>query len=235
MRVIIKKIKKKTVQKLQKALFALSDHKNKWLILAIKNLKGFFARRVREGMTIFGQFTKGFTMIEMIVSISIIAILATTFLANYHGARKSSELNMAAQKLASDIRLTQSYALGLKEKDGNVPVRWGVYFNKASGSNGKYIIYADTESSNNQSYDSGEEYFIYDLAQGVIIKDIKIDNVSIPNNTLYLTFASPDAEVQICRNSNGHNCASQNMEIILTNNRIDKTVLVNVMGLVDVE
>jgi prepilin-type N-terminal cleavage/methylation domain-containing protein len=186
-------------------------------------------------MTIFGQSAKGFTMIEMVVSIGIITILAAAFLANYHGAKKSGELNMAAQKLASDIRLAQSYALGLKEHSSNVPVRWGVYFNKATANNDKYIIYADTESSNNQSYDTGEEYFVYDLAQGVIIKDIKIDNVSIPNNTLYLTFTLPDAEVQICRNPNGHNCASQKVEVILTNGETDKTVLVNVMGLVDVE
>ena len=103
--------------------------------------------------------------------------------------------------------------------------------------NDKYIIYADAESSNNQSYDTGEEYFTYSLTQGVTIKDINIDGSSIGalNNTLYLTFASPDAEVQICRNPNGHNCASQKVEVILTNGETDKTVLVNVMGLVDVE
>jgi Tfp pilus assembly protein FimT len=229
---VIIKTKKKIVRKLRKMLFVFLSYKNKWLILATKNSKGFFTS---FRMTIFGQSVKGFTMIEMLVSIGIIIILAATFLANYHGAKKFGELNMAAQKLASDIRLTQSYALDLKEKDDSIPVRWGVYFNKTVGSNDKYIIYADAESSNNQSYNIGEEYFIYNLAQGVTIKDIKMDNVSIFNNTLYLTFALPEAEVQACRSTNGNNCASQKVEIVLTNNEIDKTVLINIMGLIDVE
>ena len=57
----------------------------------------------------------GFTLIELMVSVSIVALVSGIFLVNYHSANKQSELSMSAQKLVSDIRLAQSYSLGSKE------------------------------------------------------------------------------------------------------------------------
>ena len=84
----------------------------------------------------------GFTMVEMIVSIGIVAMIAGIFLANYRGSDRSNQLNLAAEELASNIRLAQSYSLGLVEFEGVTPGAWGV--NLKTGDD-YYIIFADSD------------------------------------------------------------------------------------------
>ena len=75
----------------------------------------------------------GFTLIELIVSISIITLITGAFLTNYHSTNKRSELANSAQKMASDIRLAQQFGLNTKQFSGAVPKGgWGAYFNKAT-------------------------------------------------------------------------------------------------------
>ena len=170
---------------------------------------------------------KGFTLFEMMISTFIIATLAAVTLVNYHSYGRKADLNMAAQKLASDIRRTQSYALSLKEFGGMPPDGgWGIFCQK-SGSD--YIIYID--ANNNQFYNAGEEYDNIALAQGVNINDLLLDGTS--RNNLYLTFEPPDPAVYICWNS--AQCDNNIAEIELSNSAGEaKTIKVNKFGLVDV-
>jgi len=179
----------------------------------------------------------GFTLVEMLVSISIIGIMTVIFLVNYHSTNKRSEIIVTAQKLATDIRLTQSYSLGSVEYNGAVPAGgWGVYFTTDTTDNNKYIIYADDGISAGQRveyfYDNEtlEKYKEIMLPSGIIINGITIDDQS--RTEAHITFEPPDPITHIRFNPNDHDdvlIELENVDIGATSN-----VQVNFFGLIDI-
>ena len=175
-------------------------------------------------MSLIKKFKKqsGFTLMELLASMFIIALLTGIFLTNYHGANQRNKLIMATQKLAGDMRMAQNYALGAKEFDGNMPAGgWGVRLDTASPNN--YIIFADNDIDE-YDYDSGEEYSTINLPDGVIIHSIdlgaSVDIVFLPPNPDTYINGADDNTVKITlRDSNGNTT---------------KTIEVNFFGLIDV-
>ena len=70
---------------------------------------------------------KGFTIIEVIISIFIIAILVAISITSFFALRQNSDLKNSAQEVANVLRLAQSKTLA-SESSG----RYGVYFNNAT-------------------------------------------------------------------------------------------------------
>ena len=170
----------------------------------------------------------GFTLMELLASMFIIALLTGIFLANYHGANQRNKLIMATQKLVGDIRMAQNHALGAKEFEGNAPAGgWGIYFNKA---NSYYIIFADTNSpGGDQNYDGdAEKYSQINLPDGVTIYDID-DNYNDPDE-FAITFLPPNPDTYI------DGVKDNTVKITLKDNKgnTTKTIEVNFFGLIDV-
>ena len=165
----------------------------------------------------------GFTLLELLASIFIIATMSGLFIVNYHNTNKRSELGAVKQKLASDIRLAQNYSLGSKTYDGlNTPKGgWGVHFKKNAPS--EYIIFAD--KNNNRAYNINEAMETKTLPAGVFI-----DNLS-PGNTVDIIFFPPDPVIYV----NGD--INTNALITLKENINNSTaaVSVNFFGLIDTE
>ena len=95
----------------------------------------------------------GMTLIELLVSISIIATMSTLYIVNVRSYNKSGDLINAAHELANNIRLAQNFALGLKEADfGSGPEMpgngWGIYIKTPDPF---YVIYAVSDA--NVTYD----------------------------------------------------------------------------------
>ena len=53
---------------------------------------------------------KGFTLIEVLVAISIMAILFTVGIANYRGVQRSKSLDAVKNQIIGDLRQAQGYA-----------------------------------------------------------------------------------------------------------------------------
>lgn len=167
----------------------------------------------------------GFTYIEFIVVIFIIAIISSIFLTNYHGTNKRSELIMAAQRLASDIRLTQDYSIGLKKFNNEVPKGgWGVHF--TTSSSGDYIIFADIDGGDGIYNGDSEKYEIINLPDG-----INISNISIDGGLADISFEPPDPRTWIIDNGGGNN---NSVQIKLSDEESIKTIEINFLGLIDV-
>lgn len=166
----------------------------------------------------------GFTYMEFIVGIFIIAIISSIFLTNYHGTNKRTELIMAAQKLASDIRLTQNYSVGLKKFNSEAPKGgWGIRFTLASGD---YTIFADVNEDGIYNGDS-EKYEIVNLPDGININSINIGNGSVAD----ISFEPPDPRTWII-GSDGF--SNNSVQIELSDGESKKTIEVNFLGLIDV-
>ena len=194
----------------------------------------------------------GFTLIELIVSVSIIALVTGIFLANYSSANRRSDLTMTAQKLVTDIRLAQNYGLGLSRYglsgSTNVPSGgWGAHFDLANYGNNKYVIFADDDGDS--LFDAGEDNLTYGAQVTTLPANIVIDSIKVgtavgasvgfsTENKTDITFLPPDPITTI-NSPNNYSLGpefNKQVDIILkdlkTNNI--KTVRINYLGLAEV-
>ena len=166
----------------------------------------------------------GFTLMELLTSMFIIALLSGLFFTNYHGANEQNKLILAAQKLDSDIRIAQNYALGSKEFSGVAPSGgWGVYLAENSSD---YIIFADI--NNDHTYTIGEEFRIINLSDDIITDSLNIGGFSV--SSVDIVFLPPTPIIYI------NNVDDNTVSIILRNSKSNATkiVQVNFLGLIDI-
>ncbi|MEI7498751.1 MAG: prepilin-type N-terminal cleavage/methylation domain-containing protein [Candidatus Falkowbacteria bacterium] len=74
---------------------------------------------------------KGFTLIEMMVSLGIIMLLMTITVANYRNTNNDEDLKQAARQLVSDISLMRTYSMGIKSyesESGTTTKAYGLNF-----------------------------------------------------------------------------------------------------------
>lgn len=179
----------------------------------------------------------GFTLIELIVSISIITILIGIFLTNYRSGGKRTELIMTAQKMVTDIRMAQNNTLGSVEYNSQIPSGgWGIYINTTEDDS-SYLMFADDDDINeNSEYDVGEGDTAlgarrYVLPRNIIIDSIDIKNIGITDN-VHITFVPPDPITVIYDTFN----TSTEVTITLKETRDNSTkdILMNSFGMIEV-
>ena len=178
---------------------------------------------------------KGYTLAELLVSASIIALMSTVAVANYGNYGKAKKLQMAAQVLASDVRIAQSYAMSQKRFAGTIPPGgWGIYASRLNPNNTSYIIFADTGAPN-RDYDVGEEMRTVNFTDGVTISNIQIDGN--PRNGTVIIFEPPGPVTWICRLPNPCPAVRDGNAVDITLSMAGgatRTVRINAFGLVDV-
>lgn len=176
----------------------------------------------------------GFTLIELIVSVSVIVMVTGIFLANYNSTNRRSDLAMTAQKMVADIRMSQNYALGLARygESGslNVPVGgWGIHIDLLSYGNNKYVLFADNDGS--KDFDESEA----DVSRGaqvtLLSNNIVIESVT-SGTKADITFLPPDPVTTIT----GSITTFEQVDIVLKDVKTNsiKTVRINYLGLVEV-
>lgn len=160
----------------------------------------------------------GFTLIELIVSISLLVFMSTIILVDYRGTSKRSALSMEAHKFVGDIRRAQNMALGSREDAGGaIPLGgWGVYISDAS----TYAIFAD---DGDEIYDGGDSvYQTVNLSNAVTFLATNVG--------ASLVFLSPDPKTYIDGLNSGDITITMQQSLDASNT---KRVFVNYLGLVD--
>jgi prepilin-type N-terminal cleavage/methylation domain-containing protein len=178
----------------------------------------------------------GFTLLEMVVSLSIISLMLGVFLANYKGGRDSGDLSIANQQLVSDIRSAQNKALGTAAFSGVTPVGgWGVHLDTSN--TGSYFIFADINGDKKYNSTPTDEALLSGGGQTISLSsDVVIDsfwtNGAVSNPTaLDITFLPPDPATTILYNS-GIGTSSVAKIILKQKNTGKKaTTTVNILGL----
>lgn len=116
--------------------------------------------------------TKGFTLIEFVVIISIFAIMASVALLNFNGFRSNISLNNLANDIGLVVRQAQVFGWANQSSTGSNPgiildgtdalsgnpIRYsdGVYFNDPK----KILLYKKTTASGDPFYDSALDRII---------------------------------------------------------------------------
>ena len=94
---------------------------------------------------------RGFTLIELMVTISIMTVIMATVLFAYARFSERISLGAAVKEISIAIRQTQTYGLSVKEAGGGFDAGYGIYFDINDPSN--YYIFVD--KNNDQMYDGG--------------------------------------------------------------------------------
>lgn len=185
----------------------------------------------------FFKINTGYTLIELIVSISIIVILTALLLPNYHAGGRQNSLVGAIQQLSGNLRLVQNYAIGAKKNNNNqIPLGgWGIYL---SASSSNYILYSDNNGDHN--YTIGEMYRQVNLPSGMIFDDAGFfgknsAGIDFSSGNLYISFEAPDPVTHI--NSTDPSLVDGNsVNIVIKDTKANrtKTISVNFFGLIDV-
>lgn len=177
----------------------------------------------------------GFTLIELIVSITILGLITTISIANYKKGGNSTELIAVTQDIVSEIRKTQSFAMSSEEMNGvNPPGGWGI---KLQDNSSEISIFADITADSKLTDDS-EIYSKskFSLSENVFVSDINVNGNNYPN--FYMTFIPPDPTINIAGADSGNNLSSfqPTAEITFSNKSGDSKILkLNSFGLIDVE
>lgn len=185
-------------------------------------------------MTSFNQQekrTRSFTLVEALVSISIIFILTAVILPRYATLRDDFSLLSATYKLSQDIRMTQEMATSTKEYSGQIPLGgYGVYLTESSATS--YRIYADTNG--NEVYNAGDGIFTtINIVRGVRIQSI-LPRTSTPNEAS-INFRPPDPSVKISIPGQADPSPVEITLVLESNPSKTKKVFVNKVGLIYVQ
>lgn len=165
---------------------------------------------------------KGFTLVELLVSVSIIAIMSTLFFVNYRQGGVGVDLNAAANSVASKIRVAQNYSLGTKKFNNLTPLGgWGVHIDYENYNN-QYIMFADIDGD--FTYDLGEGYSTSTLPINVVFSSMtKASPVDI-------VFLPPDPRTFI--NTEDNQALTITLQEVVNNTT--NGIEINFLGLIDV-
>jgi prepilin-type N-terminal cleavage/methylation domain-containing protein len=186
---------------------------------------------------------KGFTLIEILVVITIMGVLTTIVLANYKGLGSDTGLSNVAYDMALSVRQTQSYSLGAqvfndpsttscetgKDASGNTFTRnWGIMFDSDSN----YTIYADKNCGKTGEIDennSKEISKVVNMPSGYKIRAVAFVNSSggssqtginqaLGQGNRYLTLVFPKGKANAIisyKNGGGANTNGNSAEICI--------------------
>lgn len=183
-----------------------------------------------------------FTLLEMIVSLSIIMLTSLLFIMNYQSGTRRTDLIMTAQGLVADVHYAQNNSLGLTRYGDDVPAGgWGINFNKEKNS---YSIFADLDKPNTSGYlefDPNSEFNRDNncreviLANGITIESIEIikNNKSVSTKEANVTFLPPDPATNIYNVKTKEKGSSMEIKLKDSLGSI-KSIRINFLGLVEV-
>ena len=163
---------------------------------------------------------KGFTIIELIVSIAIFAFMTALVISKYGTFNQNTLLVNVAYDMALTVRTAQSYGLSVKSVDGssnNFNASYGVHFDMSDTQH--FMLFVDkTKSGLYNSSDPTEIITTYALNSGAKISAICLasdtnspcSDVSLANSDkLDITYRRPNPDAYFCKNGSGELCGNE--------------------------
>lgn len=170
---------------------------------------------------------KGFTLIEITVTLAIVAVILSIAASGFNRINSKSNLNSAAQVLASDLRAAALAAVNSEQLQLQDPQGWGIFLSAVSDS---YTVFADFDGD--KSYDTNGKFKGVDLAKNINIDYMSFQSSGWPSGSVF--FASATAAPYWETNAI---TSAETFFIILSDSVTSDTeeVHVNSLGVVSVE
>ena len=181
---------------------------------------------------------KGFTLIEILVSVGIILLLTALFLPNYKSGDKQFALDRSAHKLAQDLARAREMAMSIKEGACDVGTfnGYGIYFNDETDENSKeYKLYINCNSDYEWD-DDGSDTLVENIFFEKETYISKIWVVDGPEGKIKLSagvvFIPPDPFTCLYF---GTATSLDYIEITLSNSLSTRIIKINKLGRVEIE
>ncbi len=124
----------------------------------------------------------GFTLIEIMVTLSIMAIIFSIAANGFNRMNSKSNLKSASELLVSDIRSTALMAVNSEQFQLQSPAGWGIYFD---GGTGTYTIFADLDGG--FDYDNKEKFRTVTLSRNIALLGLSFNFTGTPSGSLFFT------------------------------------------------
>ena len=176
----------------------------------------------------------GFTLVELLVSFAVIAVLATIVFVNFRSGNDILALERSAQKVVQDVRRTAGFALQgdqLVTCGSGTLSAYGIYIQEGGGS---YIIFANCNGTDKEGYDSGQDTLIETVTLEDPVTILSVDAVPsagiFNGNAWSVSFFPPDPQAVLCGNDscNGNNLLKTAEVTIALKNDASKTKTIDV-------
>jgi len=155
------------------------------------------------------QFKRGFTFVELVVVIGIIAMLSSFITLNFFKTQNTVSLETTVSLFISDLKAQQLNMMSGNTNGQAANIPFGIHFDQ-----NRYVLYHSSAYSSN---DSGN--FVVNLNNGVTFSQI-----NLPNSAL--VFASGSGEIQ------GYNQSQNTITLQNGNSGDQKTITVNRYGVI---
>jgi Tfp pilus assembly protein FimT len=149
---------------------------------------------------------QAFTLVELIVSVGIFAMMTALIVAKYGNFNQSVLLTNLAYDVALTIRTAQTYGLSVKNIDPSTAefsYAYGVYLSSVTSSNKNKDIIFFVDRNPNGKYDANrnptELISTYAIKRGAVIKGVCASAGCTPITDSYIdiTFKRPDPNAMI--------------------------------------
>lgn len=162
---------------------------------------------------------RGFTLIELMVVLAIVAAVTATVLTSQSSFNKTLILANTAYDIALTLRSVQTYGIGNRAVGGAVGAGYGLHFQR--GTLGTFTVFADTFPSpscetpdckpGNKTYENGSDAFVqtYTLGNGMTISNFCAfsGGWSCESSSLDIVFARPNPDAFISANGSSYSAA----------------------------
>ena len=193
----------------------------------------------------FLRSRKGFSLIELMVVISIVTLISGVTLFNHNRFRGGVALENLAYEIALAIRQAQFFGINVRMIEGSFDTGYGVYFDKTDPTS--FILFADL--NDNRFYDDSNEIIdVYTITRGNQIKYLCVDGECLnpeasDTEELHITFVRPEPDA-IIKTEKPSDCGSGTeiecglAEIYIgspSENVPDKVISVGMTGFISVD
>lgn len=189
----------------------------------------------------------GFTMIELLVSLSIMVIIVTLILVNYRKFDGTVVLTNLAYDMSLSVRKAQTYGISVKGQktgsDQTFSYPYGITFSSASTTT--YTLFADTNVNGNGTfgnglYDGGEGVETYTLRGSYRITNLcTVDannNETCGLSNIDITFLRPNPDAKIITNRTTQTTNAAKIKIGTSqDSSVTRTILIRTTGQISVQ
>lgn len=174
------------------------------------------------------KISRAFTLVELIVSLAIFALMTALVVVKYGNFNQSVLLKNQAYDVALTIRTAQTYGISVKSADESsvFTYAYGVNFNTGSGNcasegtisdSKQFVMFSDASTlGGNAGICDGGDIFVssYALKRGGVIDKVcaGLGSCTLGSGVLNVSFKRPDPRATICW---GSDCSFTYAEIQL--------------------
>lgn len=126
----------------------------------------------RQTGFILSRKANGFSLIELMVAVGIMALINIMIFANYPEFSQKMALKRTSEEIALIARQAQVYALGIKKlvSAGDDYFGFGIHFETSNKNKNTLILFADSDSD--KTYDNGELFQEFKIGAGDYISEL---------------------------------------------------------------